>query len=111
MARIEDIGSVFYGIKSRNEHNPPHFHFFKKQGKKDVSGRIYFEKAEYYDSKTQTAKLTNDEKEALYKTLQLKVDGDRFGRTYWERAIDDWNALPGVTKLSIDLPIPDYRKL
>ena len=50
MARIEEVGSIFYFLASRNEHNPPHFHFEKKQGKGATEGRILFEAPEYYSS-------------------------------------------------------------
>lgn len=111
MARIEEIGSIFYYINSRDEHNPPHFHFEKKQGKKNTEGRILFEAPEYYNNKNIKATLTSDEAEELYDLFSRKVPGDRFNRTYWVRAIDNWNELPNVRKLPIDLSIPDYREL
>lgn len=114
MARIEQVGSIFYSVMSRNEHNPPHFHFEKKQGKgKYVFGRILFTEPKYLISNRYCATLENNEAERLYDLLKRKVPEDRFNRTYWERAIDDWNAIPGVTKLNLqDYPNPpDYTKL
>lgn len=115
MARIEEVGSIFYFfffLASRNEHNPPHFHFEKKQDKKAIEVRILFESPEYYKSEKMKATLTPKEAEELYELFLKKAPNDRFGRTYWEKSIDLWNDLPGVKKkLPIDLPLPDYRKL
>ena len=111
MARIEEVGSIFYFLASRNEHNPPHFHFEKKQGKKAIEGRILFEAPEYYKSEKMKATLTPKEAEELYELFLKRAPNDRFGRAYWEKSIDLWNDLPGVRKLPIDLPLPDYRKL
>lgn len=120
MARIEDIGPIFYYVGS-NDHNPPHFHFRKKlsgQGKY-LEGRILFEKPFYLRDKTHPGALNHIELRDLCKVLKSKVPGDPYERTYWQEAVDNWNRVPGGKKLPVKRengkivypPMPEYRTM
>lgn len=120
MARIEDIGPIFYYVGS-NDHNPPHFHFRKKLGGqgKDLEGRILFEKPFYLRDKTHPGILNHIELRELCKVLKSKVPGDPYERTYWQEAVDNWNRVPGGKKLPVKRengkivypPMPEYRTM
>lgn len=120
MARIEDIGPIFYYVGS-NDHNPPHFHFRRKQSgnNKPIEGRILFEKPFYLRDKTHPGILNHIELRELVKVLKSKVPGDPYDRTYWQEAIDNWNRVPGCKKLPVKRengkiiypPMPEYRTM
>lgn len=113
---IVQIGSVHYYIDIQLRC----ICFEKSQGLRKELGRLNFfvaeyeeldEEYKYYAPEKLSAHLTKTESAELNRVLSSKIIEDNFERTYWQKAIDDWNALPNRDKIPTYIEQPDYSVL
>lgn len=91
----------------------PHFHV-RKYGKNhnfDWETCIRYDKAEYFMHGKYEGKLPKGINKELDKMLRTVDNRDRNKRTYWQKAIDDWNDNNSDIELPLNLEQPDYTKL
>lgn len=92
----------------------PHFHVRKygKGHKFEWEVCIKFTSAEYFSHGAYKGKLPNKrlakELDSMLRTVDKK---SRFGLTYWELAIDEWNRNNSDIQLPEDLEQPNYNLL
>ena len=92
----------------------PHFHVRKygKNNQFEWETCIQYEKAEYflhgkYKDKLPNQKITKE----LDKMMRTKKSGDKYGRTYFDYAVEMWNDNNSDVILPDDIIQPDYTKL
>lgn len=105
--------SFFVNTNDNDNGNIPHFHVWKllKGRKHKWEVCIKFESAEYFNHNNYDKKLPSKIPELLNNMLQTIDPSDRFQRTFWEIAIDEWNRNNDRRPLPLDLKQPDYSKL
>lgn len=109
-AEIVGVGAkIFYALNNADT-AIPHFCYKKQCGNTELQGKILFTAPEYYKTEGE-AKLTKFEAGALCKIMNTKVPEDPYNRTYFQRAVDDWNAFSDTAKLPDFLQVPNYSKL
>lgn len=92
----------------------PHFHVRKygKHGSFDWEVCIAFQEAKYfkhgqYQDELPNTKIAKD----LDETLRMVDPKSRYGSTYWEIAIEEWNRNNSDREVPLDLVQPDYTHI
>ena len=91
----------------------PHFHV-RKYGSNNTfewETCIRYGSAEYFVHGHYDGKLPNSNIAKRLDCMLRTINPKRRGITYWETAIDDWNANNSTIQLPQDLEQPDYTKL
>ena len=92
----------------------PHFHVRKYSGSNNFEWEtcIRFDSSEYFLHGSYSDKLPSRKvAKQLDAMLRSKDKSNRYGATYWETAVDEWNRNNSDVMLPLDLEQPDYSKL
>lgn len=111
MGQVGRFSSIVLIVRN-DEGQIPHFHFIKKQAKKNKEGCVCLETAEYFIHPGKTATLSGSERDLLIEFLQSTEPFSK--KTYYEKLCDKWNELNRDNKdakLIENIPaMPNYKK-
>ncbi len=108
-----DDSSIEIFVNSDDGGKIPHFHVWKKLGgrRHEWEVCIKFESAEYFTHGKYKGTVPTKIAKEIDKTLRQKDTKDKYGRTNWDIAIEEWNRNNSDVTLPDDLVQPDYTKL
>ena len=98
-------------VHSNEGENVPHFHVrdYSRSNVHELDICIKFEKAEYFSHGAHQGTLKTKETKELDR--MLRTYSDKYGETYWQRAVRVWNAHSSGDPLPTDIEQPDYSLL
>ena len=118
MARIGfipsgDVNGIEVYVHTDDSGNIPHFHVRKRSSHNGFEWEscVRYDSPEYFFHSRYNKKLDTKIAKQLDAMLRMVDEKDRNHRTYWEKAVDDWNDNNSSMELPIDIKQPDYTQL
>ena len=114
MARICKLpNKIEIFVNTDDGWNIPHFHVWKKTSCRNHEWEtcIKFDSPEYFLHGKYSDKISTKIAKEIDFALRSVDLSDRFKRTFWEIAIDEWNRNNSSKDLPLELEQPDYTKL
>ena len=109
MAHIVTYNKMRIWVWPREGLNKPHFHIGDLNYGKQWRSSIRIDCDEYFLHDNDILLNAKRKKQLMEMLTAAPDDKDDPFKTNWEKIIYQWNQVPGVKKISRDLPIRDYE--
>lgn len=111
MARIGSMGDLLIYIRTNDPGNYPHFHIIDE----NALGRkfhccVRIDCAKYFIHTGKEDTLNSSRRKELIKFLTSPSE-DEPQKTNWQVVLVEWNRNNSKRKISMDLPMPNYKEL